>query len=149
MHAVGGKPGVGKTTFTSHAARRLLPRFPGSQLFIDLHGHMRDHPPLSSFDAPVELLNAISVPAKLVPATLDGRSAPWRQGNAGQRALLVFDTATDADEVKSLLPGSPQSLILVTSRHRLVDLDAITIELDVLSPEVAGGVQHRLISSAG
>ncbi|MEW2143273.1 tetratricopeptide repeat protein [Micromonospora vinacea] len=145
VHAVDGKPGVGKTAFANHAARRLLTRFPGSQLFIDLHGHTRDHPPLSSFDALAELLNAVGVPAKLVPATLDGRSALWRQHMAGQRALLVLDNAADADQVKPLLPGSPQSLVLVTSRRRLVDLDATTIALDVLSPEEAAALFRKVV----
>ncbi|MGA4725788.1 tetratricopeptide repeat protein [Micromonospora taraxaci] len=145
VHAVDGKPGVGKTTFANHAARRLLPRFPGAQLFIDLHGHTRDHQALSSFDALAELLNAVGVPAKLVPATLDGRSSLWRQRMADQRALLVLDNAADADQVKPLLPGSPQSLVLVTSRRRLVDLDATTIALDVLSPEESVALLRKVV----
>jgi tetratricopeptide (TPR) repeat protein/transcriptional regulator with XRE-family HTH domain len=144
VHAVDGKPGVGKTAFANHAARRLLARFPGSQLFIDLHGHTRDHPPVSSFDALAELLNAVGVPAKLVPGTLDGRAALWRQRMADQRALLVLDNAADADQVKPLLPGSPQSLVLVTSRRRLVDLDATSIALDVLSPEDAAAMFRKV-----
>ena len=145
VHAVDGKPGVGKTTFANHAARRLLPRFPGSQLFIDLHGYTRDHPPLSSFDALEELLNAVGVPAKLVPATLDGRATLWRQRMADQRALLILDNAADADQIRPLLPGAPQSLVLVTSRRRLVDLDATTIALDVLSPEDAAAMFRKVV----
>ena len=145
VHAVDGKPGVGKTTFANHAARRLLPRFPGSQLFIDLHGYTRDHPPLSSFDALGELLNAVGVPAKLVPATLDGRATLWRQRMADQRALLILDNAVDADQIRPLLPGAPQSLVLVTSRRRLVGLDATTIALDVLSPEDAAAMFRKVV----
>jgi tetratricopeptide (TPR) repeat protein/transcriptional regulator with XRE-family HTH domain len=144
VHAVDGKPGVGKTTFANHAARRLQPRFPDSQLFIDLHGYTRDHPPLSSFDALGELLNAIGVPANLVPATLERRAALWRQSMAERRALVILDNAVDADQIWPLLPGAPQSLVLVTSRRRLVDLDATTIALDVLSPEDAATMFRRV-----
>lgn len=145
VHAVDGKPGVGKTTFANHVARLLLPRFRGNQLFIDLHGYTRDHPPVSSFDALGELLNAVGVPARLVPTTLDGRATLWRQHMADQRAVLILDNVVDADQIRPLLPGAPRSLVLVTSRRRLDDLDATTIALDVLSPEDAAAMFRKVV----
>ncbi|MBQ1017966.1 tetratricopeptide repeat protein [Micromonospora sp. D93] len=145
VHAVDGKPGVGKTVFVNHVARRLMNRFPGSQLFIDLHGYTRDHPPLSPFDALGELLHAVGVAAKLIPASLDGRATLWRQRMADQRTLLVLDNAVDADQIRPLLPGAPQSLVLVTSRRRLIELDATTIALDVLSPEDAASLFRKVV----
>jgi hypothetical protein len=39
IHAIGGMAGVGKTAFAVHAAHRLAGRFPGGQIFLQLHVH--------------------------------------------------------------------------------------------------------------
>ncbi|MGC4940421.1 BTAD domain-containing putative transcriptional regulator [Kribbella sp. DT2] len=49
----------------------------------------------------------------------------------GQRVLLVLENAEDAGQVRDLMPNTPGSVVLVTSRRRLVGLDrdlAITLE---------------------
>jgi tetratricopeptide (TPR) repeat protein len=61
-------------------------------------------------------------PRNLLP-TLEGRSHLWRDRLAGKRVLLVLDDATGPDQVRPLLPGSPDCLTLITSRRRLIALD--------------------------
>lgn len=61
------------------------------------------------------------------------RSALWRAELVNRSVLVVLDNAADAEQVRPLLPGATESLILITSRRRLTDLDgAHALSLDVL-----------------
>jgi transcriptional regulator with XRE-family HTH domain len=51
IHAIGAMAGVGKTAFAVHAAQRLAERFPGGQVFLELHGHTRGQRPVDPADA--------------------------------------------------------------------------------------------------
>ncbi|MEU7480781.1 BTAD domain-containing putative transcriptional regulator [Lentzea sp. NPDC042327] len=134
--AIDGMAGIGKTTLAVRAAHRLKDRFPDAQLFVDLHSHTDGVEPRTPLDALHALLTALGVPARDVPDELDARAALWRAEMAHRRALVVLDNAVSAAQVRPLLPGS--GLVLVTSRHRLVDLDAArTISLDVLPEQDA------------
>ncbi|GGU25146.1 AfsR/SARP family transcriptional regulator [Lentzea flava] len=132
--AIDGMAGIGKTTLAVRAAHRLAPRFPDAQLFVDLHSYTEGVEPRTPSDALLALLTALGVPAQDIPDGLDARAARWRAEMAHRKALVVLDNAGSAAQVRPLLPGS--GLVLVTSRRRLVDLDAAhTISLDVLSEE--------------
>lgn len=132
--AIDGMAGVGKTTLAVRAAHRLARRFPDAQLFVDLHSHTDGVEPRTPSDALLALLTALGVPAQDVPDDLDARAARWRAEMAHRKALVVLDNAGSAAQVRPLLPGT--GLVLVTSRRRLVDLDAAhTVSLDVLSEE--------------
>lgn len=145
VHTVDGKPGVGKTAFVNHAAHKLSRHFPDSRLFLDLHGYTSGRSPLSAGEALDVLLRAVGVPAAAIPTALDERAALWRARMAGQRALLVLDNASDSAQVTPLLPSGPHTLVLVTSRRRLIDLDSTSIALDVLSPEQAEEMFRRVV----
>jgi DNA-binding SARP family transcriptional activator/tetratricopeptide (TPR) repeat protein len=130
--AIDGMAGIGKTTLAVRAAHRLASRFPDAQLFVDLHSYTEGVEPRTPSDALLALLTALGVPAHDIPDGLDARAARWRAEMAHRRALVVLDNAGSAAQVRPLLPGT--GLVLVTSRRRLVDLDAAhTISLDVLS----------------
>ncbi|MFI6323518.1 BTAD domain-containing putative transcriptional regulator [Nonomuraea sp. NPDC050556] len=132
VSAIDGMAGVGKTTLAVHAAHRLAPRFPDGRLFVDLHAHTSGQVPLAPAAALEILLRQLGVPAERLPASPDELSALWRAELAGRRVLAVLDNAADADQVRPLLPGSPGSLVLITSRRRLVDLDgAHAMSVDV------------------
>ena len=61
--AIDGMPGVGKTALAVHAAHLLSGRFPGRQLFIDLHAHTPGREPVRPEDALAGLLAAVgSIP---------------------------------------------------------------------------------------
>jgi hypothetical protein len=145
VHAVDGMPGVGKTTFAVHAAHRLAEKFPDGQYFLDLHGHTPDQHPVQPADALVSLLLAHGVKAGQIPVALDDRARMWRDRVAGQNVLLVLDDAAGHDQVRPLLPGGSGSLVVITSRRRLAALEDVhPVPLDVLTPEQAAQMFHRL-----
>lgn len=130
--AIDGMAGIGKTTLAVRAAHRLARKFPDAQLFVDLHSYTEGVEPRTPSDALLALLTALGVPAYDIPDGLDARAARWRAEMAHRKALVVLDNAGSAAQVRPLLPGT--GLVLVTSRRRLVDLDAAhTVSLDVLS----------------
>lgn len=131
--AIDGMAGIGKTALAVHAAHRLAERYPDGQLFIDLHAHTTGQRPLEPAEALEVLLRQLGVPTERIPAFMTERAALWRAELAGRRVLLVLDNATDAAQVRPLLPGTSNSLVLITSRQRLTDLDgARAVSMDVL-----------------
>jgi DNA-binding SARP family transcriptional activator/tetratricopeptide (TPR) repeat protein len=132
---IDGMAGIGKTALAVRAAHRLADRFPDGQLFIDLHAHTAGHAPVTVGAALEVLLRQIGVPADRVPASTADRSALWRVRLAERRVVAVLDNAVDANQVRPLLPGSSSSVLIVTSRRRLVDLDgARALSMDLLPP---------------
>jgi DNA-binding SARP family transcriptional activator len=130
ISAIDGMPGVGKTTLAVHLAHRL--EYPDGQLFIDLHAHTAGRAPVEPTDALDVLLRALGL--EEIPVGLDERASLWRAELSRRRLLVVLDNAASADQVRPLLPGVPGSLVLVTSRARLVELEGTsTLTLDVLS----------------
>jgi tetratricopeptide (TPR) repeat protein/transcriptional regulator with XRE-family HTH domain len=150
IHAIGGMAGVGKTAFAVHAAHQLADRFPGGQIFLQLHGHTPGQQPADPVDALASLLLTIGVPAARIPPGLEARMALWRDQVAGRQLLLVLDDAAGSEQVRPLLPGGGGSLVLVTSRRHLSALDdATAISLDTLPPGEAAALLVRLAGRAG
>jgi tetratricopeptide (TPR) repeat protein len=150
VHAIGGMAGIGKTTFAVHAAHRLAGHFPDGQFFVPLHAHTPGQRPVDPADALASLLLTAGVPAHQIPPGADARAARWRDHAAGKKILLVLDDATGHQQVRPLLPGTPGSLVLITSRRRLAALeDAAVVSLDTLAPGEAAGLLARLAGRPG
>ncbi|GAA2277427.1 BTAD domain-containing putative transcriptional regulator [Nonomuraea roseoviolacea subsp. roseoviolacea] len=133
ISAIDGMAGIGKTALAVHAAHRLAERYPDGRLFIDLHAHTEGQRPLEPAEALEALLRQLGVPTERIPAAVTERAALWRAELAGRRVLLVLDNAADTAQVRPLLPGASNSLVLITSRQRLTGLDgARTLSMDVL-----------------
>ncbi|WP_161791211.1 AfsR/SARP family transcriptional regulator [Streptacidiphilus jiangxiensis] len=129
-----GMGGSGKTTLAVHAAHRLAARYPDGQLCIDLAGFTPGAAPLEPGAALDVLLRTLNVPGERIPDELLSRIALWRVVTAHRRMLVLLDNAVDAHQVQPLLPASPGSLVLVTSRVRLSGLDgARVVPVDVMS----------------
>jgi transcriptional regulator with XRE-family HTH domain len=149
VHAIGGMAGIGKTTFAVHAAHRLAGSFPDGQFFLPLHAHTPGQRPVSPADALASLLLTAGVSAAQIPPGVDARAARWRDHAAGKKILLVLDDAAGHEQVRPLLPGTPGSLVLITSRRRLGALeDAAVVSLDTLTPDEAAGLLARLAGRA-
>jgi DNA-binding SARP family transcriptional activator/DNA-binding XRE family transcriptional regulator len=135
--ALTGMAGIGKTALAVYWAHQVADRFPDGQLFVNLRGFGPSAAALAPSKAISGLLTALGVPEALIPADMAAREALLRSRLAGRRMLIVLDNAQDAKQVRSLLPGAPGCLVLVTSRNRLTGLAAAEgarlIPLDVLT----------------
>ncbi|WP_223256635.1 AfsR/SARP family transcriptional regulator [Micromonospora endophytica] len=135
VHLIDGMAGSGKTTLAARVARRLVSAYPDGQLFIDLRGHEDGNlvPPATAL---VALLRQLGVPAGRIPIDLEERRGLWRRELSARRVVVVLDNAYDSAQVIPLLPVTSSSVVIVTSRRRLVDLDVGPPEsLSVLSAE--------------
>ncbi|MFI8991077.1 ATP-binding protein [Streptomyces antimycoticus] len=145
IHTVDGMAGVGKTALVTHAAHQLAKRYPDGHRFVDLHAHTAGQSPADPADVLATLLISIGISPQNLPDTLEERAALWRDRLAGRRMLLILDNAASPDQVEPLLPASQQSLVLVTSRRRLIALDgAEPLPLDTLPPGQAAHLFTRL-----
>lgn len=134
--AVNGLGGVGKTALALHVAHALRDRFPDGRLRLDLRGILSD--PLAPAEALAELLTALGMPERALPADPAERAALYRTTVAGRRLLLLLDNAADAAQVLPLLPGARTCAVLVTSRHWLGPLPgAHHLHLDAMAPSEA------------
>lgn len=131
---VSGLGGTGKTALAVRTAHRLEAGFPDGCLFADLRGHTPGQRPLEPFAVQDQLLRLLGVPGGRIPTIADERSVCYQEELRGRSLLLVLDNASDAAQVRPLLPVEPKCRILVTSRSRLTSLDeASFVQLDVLS----------------
>ncbi|WP_205825693.1 AfsR/SARP family transcriptional regulator [Microbispora catharanthi] len=143
---IDGMAGIGKTALAVHVAHRLAARYPDGRLFIDLRAHTAGREPIDAAAALETLLRQLGVPADRIPVTPVERSALWRTELADRRVLAVLDNALDAEHVRPLLPGRSGTLVLVTSRRRLVDLDgAQALSVDVLGEADAAELFERIV----
>ncbi|MGC5567841.1 AfsR/SARP family transcriptional regulator [Streptomyces sp. FR-108] len=144
ISAIGGAPGVGKTTLALHWAHRVAHRFPDGQLYINLRGYDPEGDPLTPSAAVRYFLESLGVPDERIPSLTDGQIALYRSLLARRRYLIVLDNARDAEQVRPLLPGNPACLTLVTSRQQLTGLavssGARLLDLDV--PTLPESLEH-------
>ncbi|MFG2197106.1 NB-ARC domain-containing protein [Streptomyces sp. NPDC048639] len=146
---INGMPGVGKTALAIHAAHLLANRYSDGQIFVPLHAHTPGQRRADPAQILADLLPGIGVPSQHIPDTLDARSGLWRNRLLGKRTLLVLDDAAEHTQVEPLLPASGSSLVLVTSRHRIIALEGTEpITLNTLPPQEATQLFKRLAKRA-
>jgi DNA-binding SARP family transcriptional activator/tetratricopeptide (TPR) repeat protein len=117
-----GTAGVGKTALAIRFGRRAALHFPDGQLYVNLRGFDPASAPVPPGTALLGFFDALGVPPRHVPTSLDAQSGLLRTLLDGKRVLLLLDNAHDAGQVRPMLPGSPGCLVLVTSRSQLTGL---------------------------
>ncbi|MBP2474454.1 tetratricopeptide (TPR) repeat protein [Crossiella equi] len=145
-----GLGGVGKTALGLHWAHRHRAQFPGGLFYADLAGY-RQRGTVEVSDVLAAFLRALGVYDAFIPAEQAERAALFRTRTASAPVLLLLDNVDHAAQVRALLPGSPGSGVIVTSRNRLSGLlldGAVLLELPPLSSEDASAlVGHMLPES--
>jgi DNA-binding SARP family transcriptional activator/Tfp pilus assembly protein PilF len=135
--AISGTAGVGKTALALHWAHQAKHRFADGQLYVNLRGFDASSAPVAPADAMSVLLESLDMPASRIPQRLDAQAGLYRSLLAGRQMLIVLDNARDEAQVRPLLPGVPECVVLVTGRGQLAGLVAAEgarpLTLDVLS----------------
>jgi DNA-binding SARP family transcriptional activator len=136
ISAIGGTAGVGKTALALHWAHRVAGRFADGQLYVNLRGFEPSGVAMPTAEAVRGFLDALGVPPDRIPLQAEGQAGLYRSLLADRAMLIVLDNARDEQQVRPLLPASPASLVIVTSRNQLGGLAAADrarlLTLDVL-----------------
>jgi tetratricopeptide (TPR) repeat protein len=142
---IDGMAGVGKTALAVHVAHALAGQFPDGQIFLRLYGNTPGQKPVEPAEALATLLLSAGVAPQQIPPGLEARVALWRDRTASSRMLLLLDDASSSSQVKPLVPGGTGTLVLLTSRRRLVSLtDTLPVTLETLRPDEAKDLLVRL-----
>ena len=118
---IAGTAGAGKTSLALRWAHQVQDRFPDGQLYVNLRGYDPGEP-VTAQEALHRFMPALGIDARSVPQDPDTAAALYRSVLADRRVLIVLDNAATVGQVRPLLPGSPGSLVVVTSRSRLSGL---------------------------
>ncbi|HET9170954.1 MAG TPA: BTAD domain-containing putative transcriptional regulator [Actinospica sp.] len=139
-----GRAGIGKSSLAIHIAHALSASYPDGILYTRLRTDCGE--PVPSGEALLSLIEALGQDPRAVPDGTAGRSALLRSLLADREVLLVLDGAIDSAQIRPLLPSTPRSAALVTSRLRLDDLaGARHLELALFSPAESAQLICRIV----
>ncbi|MEV6635046.1 BTAD domain-containing putative transcriptional regulator [Actinoplanes sp. NPDC051470] len=119
---IDGMPGVGKTTLAVHLAHHLAPGYPDGRLYADLRGFAADQNVMTPGEALRGFLWSLGVAPAAIPAELHAQAGLLRSVLAGRKVLILLDNCSDWQQIRHLLPGSGESLVITTSRRSITGL---------------------------
>jgi tetratricopeptide (TPR) repeat protein len=145
-----GLGGVGKTELAARWLTGQRASHPDGELYADLSVSFDGRPP-SPGHVLAGWLRSLGVPPDDLPADVAGLTALYRSVTAEKSHLVLVDSAFSAALVRPLIPASPTSTIVATSRYRLrgLVLDGFQpVDLDCLDPHAGGLLLDALLSSS-
>jgi DNA-binding SARP family transcriptional activator/tetratricopeptide (TPR) repeat protein len=146
---VSGSAGMGKTAVAVHWAHRVAGEFPDGRLYADLRGFGPSEQAADPGEVLRSFIEALGDAPASVPVGTKLRAARFRRLLSDKRVLLVLDNAKDPAQVRPLLPGASDCVVVVTSRNRLTGLiastGALVVPLDAMSePQARALLAGRL-----
>ena len=145
VNVIEGMAGVGKTALAIEAARAVSGQYPDGTFYLNLHTHDPGHPSLDAGEALHRLLRMLTAPATQIPDAVVERAALLRAQLGRRRAIVILDDAGRRDQILPLLPGTGQSLILITTRRTFAGLEgARALTLEALPEDDAITLFHRV-----
>lgn len=141
-----GESGLGKTTLALHFAYRRWLEYPCA-LYYDLRGSGAGVPA-----DPAEVLahwaRMLGLPSEQITGDVYQLAGAVRNATRRRRVLILLDDAFTAAQIQHLLPSSPRSLVIVTSRRRIVGRDVpdfVDVRLEPFTEEVAVELLGQLL----
>ncbi|PSK95703.1 hypothetical protein CLV63_114136 [Murinocardiopsis flavida] len=144
-----GVRGIGKTALAQRFAAAAGDRFGDGRLYVD-YGSLDPDGPGGPNEALAHLLASLGVHKEDMPARLHDRAALFRTSTSNRRLLVVIEGATQAAQVRELVPQGPGSAVVaVGSRERLGELALAHAEWLTLRPLGTGDAADLLAGHSG
>jgi len=141
-----GGGGLGKSALAVRVAHLLAEHYE-IQLYVDLRGEGASR--LDPGDVLDGFLRSLGYDGARIPVGTEDRARAYRTALADERALILLDNAADAAQVRPLIPGGPNSLVLVTSRQLLPTIElAVPIPLRTLDPAPAEELLVKIVGGS-
>jgi tetratricopeptide (TPR) repeat protein len=143
---ISGPGGVGKSALALRWFADTADRYPDGQLYVDLT--------VGSGPAPMDailgaLLRALGVAPERIPVDVGEAAALFRSVTAGKRLAMLLDNVLSTAQVRTLLPASPDCVVVVASRWRLGGLAMDGAGFIVLVPMATGDGVELLARTVG
>jgi DNA-binding SARP family transcriptional activator len=119
---ISGMAGIGKTTLALAWGHSIAPNFPDGQLLVNLRGFDGSAGSVSTSAGLGRILEGLGVNLAGVRPDEAARREVYLGLMRNRRMVFILDNAGDVDQVRALLPDSPESLVIVTSRRQLSGL---------------------------
>lgn len=142
-----GMGGIGKTELAVRWLASQRERHPDGELYTDL-STLRDQPPSRPHHVLAGWLRALGVAPDTLPTDPLELTALFRSITAEKALLVLVDNAISVEQVRPLIPASPDSTIFVTSRRQargLLLAGFHPVDLDYLTPDAGAALLASLL----